>query len=144
MKKIEMIGILLSMAGVLVIAFSKEAPEFKLETEFVHPIWPIMSLITALILIVVRYTIFKYETHRVPDSIANSSVLRSLVTVTTGIPILLVGLIYWGIAGLITKYLMLGIFAGIIANVAANFGLLATVMGKGGPATAVIETAMIF
>lgn len=144
LKKIEIIGIFLSVGGVLVIAFSKDSPEFASQAEFVHPIWSILAMLASLIFIVIRYTIFKYEMQRVPDSINNASVLRSLVTMITGIPLLIIAIIYWSFVSFSLKFLLIGGLAGIICNIANNFGLLATVMSKGGPATAVIETAMIF
>lgn len=61
LKKIEILGIVLSVGGVLIIAFSKDNPLFVNESDFVHPIWSILALIVALVLIVTRYTIFKYE-----------------------------------------------------------------------------------
>lgn len=126
------------------IAFSKDSPQFSNEAEFVHPIWSILFLIASLIFIVIRYTIFKYEMQRVPGTISNASVLRSFVTLMTGIPLLIIGLFYWTFSTFSFQFFMIGLLAGIICNIANNFGLLATVMSKGGPATAVIETAMIF
>ena len=52
LKKIEILGIILSIAGVLIIAFSKENPKFANEADFVHPIWSILALIVSLLLIV--------------------------------------------------------------------------------------------
>ena len=142
LKKIEIIGIILSVAGVIVIAFSKEHPMYTSEVDFVHPIWSILALIVALTLIVTRYTLFKYEVERVPG--ANTNILRSFVALMTGFPILLAAAIYWSFDGFSWRYLFVGCFAGIIANISNNFGLQATVIAKGGPATAVIESAMIF
>jgi len=112
------------------------------QRDFVHPIWSILCLVVSMTLIVIRYTLFKYELERVPG--ANSSILRSFVTLMTGVPILLASLVYWGVAGITWKYVLVGFSAGVIANISNNFGLQATIMAKGGPATAVIETAMIF
>jgi len=142
LKNVEILGIILSVGGVILIAFSKENPAFANEKDFVHPIWSILALIVSLTLIVIRYTLFKYEEERVKG--ANTSILRSITALMTGIPILIASFVYWGIEGFSWRYVIVGFLAGVIANVANNFGLRATVMAKGGPATAVIETAMIF
>lgn len=75
---------------------------------------------------------------------ANTNILRSITALMTGIPIFIASLVYWGIEGITWRYILIGFLAGVIANIANNFGLRATIMAKGGPASAVIETAMIF
>lgn len=94
-----MIGIVLSVGGVIVIAFSKEHPIYANEADFVHPIWAILAMMVALCLIVIRYTLFKFEVERVPG--ANTSILRSLVAFFTSIPILIASIAYWSIAGFV-------------------------------------------
>lgn len=73
LKNVEILGIILSVGGVILIAFSKENPAFANEKDFVHPIWSILALIVSLTLIVIRYTLFKYEEERVKG--ANTSIL---------------------------------------------------------------------
>lgn len=121
LKKVEILGIVLSVAGVIVIAFSKEQPIYANEAGFVHPIWSILALIVSLTLIVIRYTLFKYEVERVPG--ANTSILRSVVVVFTGIPILIASITYWGIQGLVWRFFLVGFFAGVISNISNNLGL---------------------
>jgi drug/metabolite transporter (DMT)-like permease len=95
LKKIEILGIILSIGGVLIIAFSKSMPAYTTDANFVHPIWSILALIMALLFIVIRYTLFKFEVERVPG--ANTSTLRSFVVLMTGVPVLMAAIIYWSI-----------------------------------------------
>lgn len=121
LKKIEIVGIILSIAGVIVIAYSKESPVYYNETTFVHPIWSILSLIVALAFIVIRYTLFKYEVERVKG--ANTNILRSFVTLCTCVPIFIASIVYWSIEGVSWRFIFVGFLVGVIANIANNLGL---------------------